>query len=186
VHDTLRILSAELGEQRPGTQAIVGRLIDVLFVLVLRDWLDAEPDGSSSWLTALRDPLISETLSLMHARPEHQWTIDDLASQMAVSRATLARRFTSLVGEPPLAYLTSWRMDLAARRLRETDDSLDDIAASVGYASPFAFSRAFHRHRGLPPTSYRRAALATRHAGVRLEQSGSAPRAAGPGRKHLP
>jgi AraC-like DNA-binding protein len=162
VGETLRMLSAELGGPRPGSRAIVDRLIDVLFVHVLRRWLDAEPEGSSCWLTALRDPLISEALALLHARPEHPWTIDDLASRVAVSRATLARRFTSLVGEPPLAYLTRWRMDLAARRLRETDDSLEDIAASVGYASPFAFSRAFSRHRHQSPTSYRRAALARR------------------------
>jgi AraC-like DNA-binding protein len=162
VQDTLRLLSAELAAQRPGASAVADRLIDVLFIHVLRGWLDAEPEGSPSWLTALRDPLVSEALSLMHAHPERPWTIDDLAGSTAVSRATLSRRFTSLVGDSPLAYLTRWRMDLAARWLRETDESLGSIAASVGYSSAFAFSRAFSRSRGQSPTAYRRAMLAAR------------------------
>ena len=161
VQDTLRLLSAELGAQRPGAGAIVDRLIDVLFVQVLRGWLDAEPEQPVVADSASRSARFGGVVA--HARhPEHPWTIDDLAGRTAVSRATMSRRFTSLVGDPPLAYLTRWRMDLAARWLRETDEPLESIAASVGYSSAFAFSRAFSRSRGHSPTAYRRATLAAR------------------------
>jgi AraC-like DNA-binding protein len=96
-------------------------------------------------------------LAVLHERPAEPWTLAALASEVSVSRATLARRFTELVGQPPLAYLTGWRMDLAARRLKDTGDPIDAIARSVGYRSEYAFSRAFRRHRGQPPGRFRRA-----------------------------
>ena len=95
---------------------------------------------------------------MLHERPEEPWTIARLAAEVHVSRATLARRFTELVGEPPLSYLTSWRMDVAARRLRDGDEPVEAIARAVGYRSEYAFNRAFRRHRGRPPGRYRRAA----------------------------
>jgi len=113
-------------------------------------------DEQPSWLTALGDPLIGHVLATLHDRPGERWTLERLAREAHVSRATLARRFAETVGEPPLAYLARWRMHLAARRLKNSDDTIDTIARDVGYTSEFAFSRAFTRHRGEPPGRYRR------------------------------
>lgn len=118
--------------------------------------VDGASDGEASWLRALRDPAVAGALALLHDRPAQAWTIEALANEVHVSRATLARRFTELVGEPPLAYLTHWRMDLAARRLRETAEPVGAVAESVGYRSEYPFSRAFSRVRGEPPGRYRR------------------------------
>jgi AraC-like DNA-binding protein len=103
-------------------------------------------------------PVVGRALAELHARPAEPWTIASLAAEVHLSRATLARRFTELVGEPPLAYLTRWRMDLAARRLKATTEPVQSIARAVGYSSEYAFNRAFTRHRGQPPGRYRRAA----------------------------
>jgi AraC-like DNA-binding protein len=155
VHATLGLLRHELAARAAGWTTIVDRLLDVLFVHVVRAWLDAQPDPGTSWLVALRDPVIARALSVMHGAPGEPWTIDRLAREVSLSRATLTRRFSALVGEPPLAYLTRWRMDLAARYLRDTDDSAGAIAHRVGYTSEFAFSRAFSRLRGRSPGRYR-------------------------------
>jgi AraC-like DNA-binding protein len=156
VQATLQLLAAELGGHQEGSRAVVERLVDVLFVQVVRAWLHAAADGDASWLRALRDPAVANALALMHGQPERAWTVEALAREVNLSRATLARRFGELVGEPPLAYLTRWRMDVAARRLRETADSVAVVAGSVGYSSEYAFSRAFARARGAPPGRYRR------------------------------
>jgi AraC-like DNA-binding protein len=156
IQSTLRLLGGELGGRSPGSRSVVTRLTDVLFVQVLREWLK-RGHGGACWLRALRDPQIAEVIAIMHARPAEPWTLAMLAQSVNLSRATLARRFTDLVGEPPLAYLTRWRMDLAARRLRETTEQVNVIAHGVGYTSEFAFSRAFARMRGVAPARYRRA-----------------------------
>ena len=109
---------------------------------------------------ALHDPIVAEALALLHQHPERDWTVDALAAETYVSRTALTRRFTKLVGEPPVSYLTRWRMDLAAKRLRTTDDPVAVIANSVGYTSEYAFSRAFSRARGQPPGRYRTRARA--------------------------
>ncbi len=168
---TLHLLRFELGGNPPGSRAAVGRLIDVLLVHVVRAWLRAQPDGEASWLRALRDPVAARALALLHDQPQRPWSLEALAAAVHVSRATLTRRFGELVGEPPLAYLTRWRMDLAAQRLRETDDPIVAIAADVGYTSEYAFSRAFSRARGQPPGRYRattRAAAASAPSARRL------------------
>ena len=116
----------------------------------------AASDCSPSWLIALGDPTIARVLALMHERPGHRWTVQELAGEVHLSRATLARRFAGAVGEPPLAYLARWRMHLAAHRLKHTHDSVEAIASTVGYTSEYAFNRAFARHRGEPPGRYRR------------------------------
>ena len=150
------LLAGELGVREAGARAAVARLIDLLLIHVVRAWsVDAEPP---SWLRALHDPVVGRALAELHARPEEPWTIASLAAEVHLSRATLARRFTELVGEPPLAYLTRWRMDLAARRLKDTTEPVQTIARSVGYTSEYAFNRAFSRHRGQPPGRYRHAA----------------------------
>jgi AraC-like DNA-binding protein len=156
VDATLRMIAAEIAGRRAGAAVVLDRLVDVLLVHVLRAWLDsAEAERNASWLTALRDPIAAGALALLHADPARAWTVDVLAREVGVSRATLARRFPALVGDTPLAYLTRWRLDLAARRLRLTDDPVDTVARAVGYTSEYAFSRAFSRARGLPPGRYR-------------------------------
>lgn len=155
VQATLRMLRHELNTQASGSGTVINRLIDVLFVQVIRAWSREDRGAGTSWLHALRDPLVARALAAMHARPATQWTIDALAREVSASRATLTRRFTNLVGEPPLAYLTRWRMDLAARQLRETGNAVSSIAHAVGYTSEFAFSRAFTRLRGIAPGRYR-------------------------------
>lgn len=152
---TLRMLRHELNAHSSGSGTVINRLIDVLFVQVIRAWSRDDRGAGTSWLHALRDPLVARALAVMHARPATPWTIDALAREVSVSRATLTRRFTKLVGEAPLAYLTRWRMDLAARQLRETSNAVSSIAHGVGYTSEFAFSRAFTRLRGVAPGRYR-------------------------------
>jgi AraC-like DNA-binding protein len=155
VEATLRVLRHELAARTSGSATVIDRMIDVLFVQVIRAWLGTGDCTGASWLQALRDPTIGRALSVLHAEPAAPWTIETLAREVGLSRATLTRRFSGLVGEPPLSYLTRWRMELAARHLRETDKAVSAIARHVGYESEFAFSRAFSRLRGLPPGRYR-------------------------------
>jgi AraC-like DNA-binding protein len=157
LQSTLRLLMSELSRHQIGAEAAVERLIEVLLVHVLRSWLDTSTDSRPpSWLTGLRDAVVAQALGLLHAQPERAWTVDELAGAVHVSRSTLVRRFKNLVGEPPAAYLTRWRMELAARLLRESEQPVGRISRLVGYTSEFAFSRAFSKHRGEPPGRYRK------------------------------
>jgi len=157
VQATLRLLAVELGRRGAGSRAVVERLIDVLLVHLVREWLTmAEDDDAASWIRGLRDPAVAKTLALLHGRPAESWTLERLATEAHVSRSTLARRFVDRVGEPPLTYLARWRMDIAARLLRETDEPVGEVGRRVGYGSEFAFSRAFSRIRGEAPGRYRR------------------------------
>jgi AraC-like DNA-binding protein len=162
VADTLRLLARELGGRPPGTRAAAGRLIDVMLIHVMRAWLRMQDEAPDGWLLGLRDPVVAGAMHAIHQRPGEPWTIASLAREVSVSRATLARRFTRLVGETPPDYLTRWRMDLAAQRPRDTQDTVGAIAAAVGYRSEYSFSRAFTRHRGLAPGRYRRHGRARR------------------------
>jgi AraC-like DNA-binding protein len=151
------LLAGEIGLREAGSRAAAARLIDLLLIAAIRRWSEQQPGaGPPSWLTALRDPLIGRVLALLHDRPGEPWTLERLAGEVHVSRATLARRFSDAVGEPPLAYLSSWRMRIAAQRLKHTTDTVESIAREVGYTSEYAFNRAFSRHRGQPPGRYRR------------------------------
>ena len=157
LQSTLRLLMGELSRHQIGSEAAVERLIEVLFVQVIRSWIDASAESTPpSWLSGLRDAVVARALALVHAQPERPWTVDELAAAVHVSRSTLVRRFNDLVGEPPVAYLTRWRMELAARLLRESEQPVGRISRLVGYTSEFAFSRAFSKHRGEPPGRYRR------------------------------
>jgi AraC-like DNA-binding protein len=150
-----RILVREALGERMGAELVVPRLVDALLVFIVRNWIEQQPIESAGWLGALRDDQIGRALALIHEAPEHKWTVDELASNVAMSRATFARRFSALVGESPHAYVTRWRMNLAARLLRTTSDSAERIAASVGYDSPTAFGAAFRKHLSVSPGIYR-------------------------------
>lgn len=151
------LLSSEIGSGAPGSETAARRLLDVLFLYALRDWLSKQPEGSAGWLGALADPPTQRALAALHSAPARDWSLEGLARNVGVSRATLARRFSQRVGEPPLSYLRRWRMALAAQALRERDLSLGQLAESVGYTSEVAFHKAFTRDRGVTPAEYRRA-----------------------------
>lgn len=151
----LELLRQETLAPGSGSELVVPRLVDALFVLVVRAWLDSR-EADEGWFGALRDPAITRALTLVHERPAETWSVARLAKKVGQSRATFARRFADLVGEPPVAYLTRWRMCLATKLLGETDLSLERIAERIGYESGAAFSKAFRRSRGMSPGRYRR------------------------------
>ena len=159
-HHTLRaaleMLVGELAEADVGSERVISRLLEILFVLALRQWLDDSPD-SPGWLGALRDPAIGRALVELHMDYARDWTIAALAKAVGMSRPVLARKFSAKVGDTPLGYLRKLRMGIATMLLVETDQSLAQIAKQVGYTSEFAFNRAFQRSQGVPPGRYRRA-----------------------------
>lgn len=152
------LLGGELSQRRPGTDAIVPALLDTLLLYILRAWLDEQPDHSSAagWAAALRDPVITAALEAIHRDPAVPWTVERLGAQAGLSRAAFARRFTAMTGQPPLGYLTWWRMTIAARTLRDSDVPLSTVAKQAGYGSEFAFAAAFKRQHGTAPGKYRR------------------------------
>lgn len=153
----VQLLGAELENPRIGSDGIVPALIDSLLLYILRAWLDDQPAAAAvGWAAALRDPAVAPALAAIHDDPATQWTVESLAARAGLSRAAFARRFTALIGEPPLAYLTRWRMTAAARLLREGDVPLSTVAARTGYGSEFALGKAFKREYGLAPGHYRR------------------------------
>ncbi|HZO46457.1 MAG TPA: AraC family transcriptional regulator [Xanthobacteraceae bacterium] len=139
----------------PGSQMILGRMMELLFVEVLRRHINRLPAGSKGWFAALNDAIVGRALTLVHAEPARKWTADDLAREVGSSRTVLADRFKALLGRPPIDYVTSWRLQLAADRLRGGNDSIAGIAADVGYESEAAFNRAFKRETGLTPGRWR-------------------------------
>ncbi|MGW0391264.1 AraC family transcriptional regulator [Streptomyces sp. NPDC003042] len=151
------LLGRELGEQRPGAGTAVPSLLDLLLVYMIRSWLAdaATATASGTWPNVLGDPVAAAALRALHSDPAAPWTNDLLAAEAGVSRPTLARRFTPLVGRPPMAYLAWWRLTLAARLLRDTPDPLAAIARRVGYGTPYALSHAFSREFGTTPGRYR-------------------------------
>jgi len=155
---TLRFIAAEAGSTRPGAQTVVSRLADVLFIQIVRAHLASAAPDSSGWLGALGDPQIGAALGLIHEDPAGPWTVQSLASSAGMSRSAFASRFNRLIGEPPLHYLTRWRMQKAQRLLRDGRVSLSDVATRVGYDSEAAFSKAFKRAVGAAPGAYRRRA----------------------------
>jgi AraC-like DNA-binding protein len=150
------LLADEIGKDDIGQEAVLDRLLDLLVVAVLRAWF-ARPDVQApTWYRAHTDPIAGHALRLLHNNPAHPWTVGSLAAEVGVSRAALARRFTELVGEPPIAFLTGWRLTLAADLLLEPDATVGAVARRVGYSSPFTFSTAFKRRYGLSPNAHRR------------------------------
>jgi AraC-like DNA-binding protein len=153
---TIRLLVAETRTPRAGTETIVARLTDVVFVQLLRAWVERLPTGEGGWLGAMRDPQIGAALGLIHREPQRPWTVAALAAAVGSSRSPFAARFSSLVGEPPLAYLTRWRMQSATAMLSDGGLTVSEIAERVGYDSVPAFSKAFKRRLGSNPSSWRR------------------------------
>jgi AraC-like DNA-binding protein len=151
---TVSSLRAESALGARGSTLIVSRLLDILFVQIVRAWAEANP-AKAGWIGALQDPVLAQALAAMHGAPAYNWDVASLAHRCGASRATLARKFTAQVGQAPLAYLTQLRLELAAQRLATSRDGLAAVAASVGYGSEFAFSRAFRRAFGKPPAAFR-------------------------------
>jgi AraC-like DNA-binding protein len=164
------LLSDELDRADPGGPAVINALVDLLFVYALRAWLAEQSQastgsagsvgdaGGAGWVRALYDPIVGTALTLVHREPGRPWTVTSLARAVGAPRATFGRRFTALTGQAPMAYVTAWRMTVAARLLREERLPLKDIAGRVGYDSEFAFARAFKRVVGQPPGRYRASA----------------------------
>ena len=152
---SFRYAAREHAARRPGSQDILARLSELLFVEAVRGHIESLPVNATGWLAALRDPSLARALSALHARPAHPWNAEELANEAFLSRSAFAERFTSTVGLPPMSYLTQWRMLLAGQRLRESSETIAQIAATVGYESESTFSRAFTREMGVAPGFWR-------------------------------
>ena len=155
---TLKFTINEALAARPGNAAMLGRLTELMFVEIIREYMQQLSPNRQGWLVALRDRQVGEALRLIHQNPMRQWTVDALAREVATSRSALAERFTRLLGESPMRYLSGWRMHLAKQMLRDRDDNIQAIAERVGYESEPAFNRAFKKATGCPPAAWRRAA----------------------------
>ena len=149
------LLAEEAGRDEPGQEAVLDRLLDLLAIAALRVWLARAEADAPGWYRAHSDPVVGHALRLIENNPAHAWTLAELAREVGSSRAALARRFHELVGEPPMTFLSGWRIALAADLLREPDATLGSVAERVGYGSPFALSNAFKRVRGISPREYR-------------------------------
>jgi AraC-like DNA-binding protein len=154
------LLAEEVVKEEPGQEAVLDRLLDLLLIAALRAWFARPEAEPPAWYRAYGDPVVGRALRMIQNNPAHPWTVAALADATNVSRATLARRFTELVGEPPMTFLTSWRLTLAADLLLEPDATVSSVAAQVGYRNPFAFSTAFKRVRGISPHEHRAGAHA--------------------------
>lgn len=161
---TVRLLAYEAAAGQPGSDTVVSRLCDALFVYVIRSVVARLGDGDSSLLAALKAPQIGAALRLIHERPAQPWTVASLAGAVGMSRSAFAARFAHVVGESPMQYLTRWRLQKAASLLRGGDLALAEVAARVGYDSDAAFNKAFKRVLGVPPGAYRRTLGAARSA----------------------
>ncbi len=149
------LLCEEVVKDEPGQAAVLDRLIDLLLIQVLRTWFARPEADAPEWYRSQGDPVVGRALRVMHIDPARQWTVAGLAAETGVSRAALARRFHQVVGEPPMTFLTGWRLALAADLLCEPDATVGSVAEQVGYSSPFALSTAFKRVRGLSPQEHR-------------------------------
>ncbi|MEU8244232.1 AraC family transcriptional regulator [Actinoplanes missouriensis] len=154
------LLHAEMDRDEPGQQVVLDRLLDLALIATLRAWFARPAGDPPGWYRAHGDPCVGPALRIMHEEPHRQWTVAGLAAATGVSRAAFARRFTDLVGQPPMTYLTHWRLDLAAESLRTTDATIATIARRVGYANAFALTVAFKRVRGATPQQFRAGAAA--------------------------
>jgi AraC-like DNA-binding protein len=153
--DIVQLIIRESALQRPGAEVMLNRLTELLFIQIIRLWSEHYADASHGWVRALRDQPISTALRLIHHSPERRWTVQELAAAAGLSRSAFSARFTEMVGEPPVSYLTRWRM-LRATRLLKNEVRVETIAELLGYESEAAFRKAFKREVGVPPAQYRR------------------------------
>lgn len=153
--DLLQIIARESASQQPAAEVMLSRLTELLFIQVIRLWIIKEAKAPTGWVKALQDQPISTALGLIHQSPDYHWTVKDLAAASALSRSAFSARFTELVGEPPMTYLTRWRM-LRATRLLKNEVKMETIADQLGYESEAAFRKAFKREMGIPPAQYRK------------------------------
>lgn len=162
LESSLRFAAEEVAVSRAGGAMVLAKLSELLFVEAVRRCIDTLPEGEKNWLAGLRDRFVGRALTLLHARPAHAWTVDELAHEVGLSRSALAQRFSDFLGQPPMQYLARWRLQIAAQQLRDGNKTLADVAEHVGYDSETAFNRAFKREFGMPPASWRRSEIAER------------------------
>lgn len=156
IRSTFQYAAEEVSAGRVGSETVLAKLSELLFVEAVRRYAETLPDGQTGWFAALREPFIARALALMHRDVTRRWTVDDLGREVGLSRSALADRFIRLIGVPPMHYLASWRMEVAAQKLRNTSASLAQVAEIVGYDSEAAFSRAFKKAFGTAPATWRR------------------------------
>jgi AraC-like DNA-binding protein len=152
----IRLAMSESASKRAGGESVLAKLSELMFIEVVRRHLEALPPGQAGWLAGLRDPFVGKALSLMHGGPARNWTIEELARDVGLSRSVLAERFADLVGMPPMLYLAKWRMQIASGLLSNGGANIATVAAEIGYGSEAAFSRAFKKMVGVPPSAWRR------------------------------
>jgi AraC-like DNA-binding protein len=163
MQSSLRLIAAEAREPRPGGEAVITRLGDILVVQAIRSWIETDPAARTGWLGALQDRQIGRAIALIHRDPAQAWTVASLARQVAMSRSAFAARFTELVGEPVMRYVTRWRMYVAIDALKEQGTSIAKVASRLGYQSEAAFSRAFKRVISVSPGAIRRNGVTQEH-----------------------
>jgi AraC-like DNA-binding protein len=156
LHTYMQLRAANRGGFRPGSACVLSKLSELMFVEAVRRYVETLPHGQTGWLAGLRDPHVGQALGLIHRSPAKPWTVEALGRAVGLSRSALAERFTALIGQPPVQYLTQWRLTLAAHRLHVSQRPAGAVAEEVGYDSEAAFSRAFKREFGLPPAAWRR------------------------------
>jgi AraC-like DNA-binding protein len=160
-------LVEESASPRPGTAILLAKMAEAMFIETLRRYIGTIPEGQTGWLAGARDPVVGGALALLHRTPDRPWTVSALAADVGASRSVLGERFARFLGEPPLAYLARWRLQLAARCLEATDKPVLAVALDVGYRSEPAFNRAFKRQFGVPPARYRKACRSSSEGEVR-------------------
>jgi AraC-like DNA-binding protein len=165
MHSTLRFMAAEAQAIRPGGEAVITRLADILVIQSIRAWIVGDNAATTGWLYALQDKQIGKAIALIHKQAARPWTLSLLASEAAMSRSSFAARFTELVGEPAMHYATRWRMQLGLAMLRDQNIPLVELAARLGYHSEAAFSRMFKKINGVSPGAVRRDDAANKNHG---------------------
>jgi AraC-like DNA-binding protein len=156
IHSTFQYAAEEVAAGRPGSETVLAKLSELLFVEAVRRYAETLPDGQTGWLAGLRDNYVARALALIHRDINRAWTVDELGREVGLSRSALADRFSRLIGMPPMQYLASWRMQVATQELRSTSASLAQVADMIGYESEAAFSRAFKKAIGTAPATWRR------------------------------
>jgi AraC-like DNA-binding protein len=156
LENSIRYLVSQASSGRPGQAVLLSKMAEALFIETLRRYMEQLPLEQTGWLAGARDPVVGRALAALHGKPAHHWSLEELAAEVGASRSVLAERFTRFLGEPPLAYLARWRLQLAARKIETSRTPILRVALDVGYESEAAFNRAFKREFGLPPAQYRK------------------------------